>query len=518
MSLQTEVREIRAYYEQLLQAKDAQNEALKAQVTAQELQIKVQTARVSALEAAVKHARLDSQEENPPFVRSLTPEPSEVRLQANAGSSLSTTTRVLNTSATVARPSAAAVSANGPVAVDDDKDVPGSSSNATPTVQRNRKRSRKRSHQNIPSDARLSESLHKKPKLIPFVEIDPYRQVKQSPASSSASRVGLLPSPHSAAGKSPERLILPMINHHVQRSSGPGVPSVSSNTAAPVKVFGGQEQIAISTVDAGTEGQEETKEDDADHPLDAQELNVVLESERQEIPVKVEHGPNVLNTRTVQERLQAIGLEVYPVTLDPFIRYRFAGRAFFANHFGGNQQSFSTSPNQAKFNHGYRNFMFPHLSMNPHVPQRPGEPGLLCRATAEVEWQRGDNKVIVGLSGAQYLYVGEYALFPAAPLSKEEFQDMPIRMKRLWAGYISTRDKDKNVRVRIILRRQNNHHEPTPAEVKRAVKDKENHYTDVTHDEIIQAFERGDETIYIWAMKCVGYDERFQRDIARRLS
>ncbi|KZT10770.1 uncharacterized protein LAESUDRAFT_755443 [Laetiporus sulphureus 93-53] len=517
MSLQTEVREIRAYYEQLLQAKDAQNEALKAQVTAQELQAKVQTARISALEAAVKHARLDSQDENPPFIRSLTPEPSEVRLQANTGSSLSTTTRVFNTSATVARPSAAAVSANGTVAVDDDKDVPGSSSNATPTAQRNRKRLRKRSHQNIPSDARLSESLRKKLKLIPFVESGPHRQVKQPPASSPASPVGLLPSPHGAAEESQERT-LSVINHPVQQSSGPGVPSGSSTTAALLKhkdVSGGEEKIAISTVDAGIEGQEEIKEDDVDHPFDAQEIDVVIKLEPQWIPVKVKRGHHMLNARNVQGRLQAIHLTVYPVTLDPFIRNKVARRGFFDKHFGGDQHRFCTSPDQAKFNHGYRNFMFPDLLMNPHIPQRPGEPGLLCRATTEKEWLPGDVKVIIGLGDAKYLYVGEYVLSPAAPLSKQEFRDMPIRMKWLWAEYVFT---SKNVRVRVILRRQNDHREPPPAEVERAVKDKENDYTDVTHDEIIQAFERGDETIHIWGLKCVGYDERFQREIARKLS
>ncbi len=75
----------------------------------------------------------------------------------------------------------------------------------------------------------------------------------------------------------------------------------------------------------------------------------------------------------------------------------------------------------------------------------------------------------------------------------QQHVDPFFQMKRLWAEHILTRKMDKNVRVRVILRRQNDHREPPRAEVERAVKDKKNDYTDVTHDEIIQAFERGDE-------------------------
>ncbi|KAI0373984.1 hypothetical protein BV20DRAFT_961897 [Pilatotrama ljubarskyi] len=42
-------------------------------------------------------------------------------------------------------------------------------------------------------------------------------------------------------------------------------------------------------------------------------------------------------------------------------------------------------------------------------------------------------------------------------------------------------------------------------------------YENVTKDEIVQAYEAGSETMYIWRMHCVGFDVRFLRRAAQQL-
>ncbi|CCL98679.1 uncharacterized protein FIBRA_00681 [Fibroporia radiculosa] len=253
--------------------------------------------------------------------------------------------------------------------------------------------------------------------------------------------------------------------------------------------------------------------------LEVQPLRIDLDASVKlpeiQVDVKMEIGHALLNADIIQARLLAMSVQSYPVTVRPTLRDITVNRKFMSQVYGGSPQSMCPSINMKNRTHRFRNFLFPTLMLNPHAPKEPGEPGLLLRVTKDAAWQPGDQKLLVGLRQGTYRYMGEYTMVRAEPLSREEYKSLPANAKREWAGEILRRRKDKGLRVRIILRRENPGREPTEQEVKEAIGDTNNEYRNVNEAEIIRAFKTGQETMSVWCMKSVGYDEGFQRDVAR---
>ncbi|PIL29267.1 hypothetical protein GSI_09317 [Ganoderma sinense ZZ0214-1] len=164
---------------------------------------------------------------------------------------------------------------------------------------------------------------------------------------------------------------------------------------------------------------------------------------------------------------------------------------------------------------GARNFLFPTLKQNPRLPASPGLPGLLFRANVEAEWRGDVQTVFVGVRGAEYRYVGEYRLTRGEPLGVEEYRALGAPMRRKWANGVVKKSKFKDIRVRIRARREHGR-EATVEEVAVAVADKDDK-CEVSEENVMQAYQSGQERLLVWRMQCVGFDEAFLADLVRKL-
>ncbi|KAI0358499.1 hypothetical protein OH77DRAFT_1188096 [Trametes cingulata] len=219
-------------------------------------------------------------------------------------------------------------------------------------------------------------------------------------------------------------------------------------------------------------------------------------------------GSALEDEKRPHDRLQ--GAPRYEVDVDRGLRSLTFPRSFIADTFGGSSQAFCTYSKMDQ-----RSFIFPTLAMDPQLPTECGMPGLLCRATRMPEWRTGTQRLFVGFKPAHFRYMGEYALTLSTPLSVQEYRALAPKVKATWAKAIGTKGKHKDVRVRLVLRRELGR-QPTALEVKTALADK-NEYQNLTSEEIIQAYEAGSETMYIWRMHCVGFDIPFLRRAAQSL-
>ncbi|KAJ7367521.1 hypothetical protein DFH08DRAFT_814 [Mycena albidolilacea] len=281
--------------------------------------------------------------------------------------------------------------------------------------------------------------------------------------------------------------------------------------------------------------------------------------------VKKAKDAPVLSLDTVRARLREAGIsyELYPIDLEPDIRDVTVRRDFMTQEYGGNSQE--TYPKIAerfwKRTH-FRNFMYLNLNFNPQCPEIPGAPGLLFDATCpgdsdidlsesedelkatksnkgkkkvkkvkevkdvdvdEDEDEDKDNKMantgrilFARLDRGVRQYQGQYVLEPANDLTIEEWKQQPSKVRQTWAQKLAVKRWGRWIRADITLRRQLGR-QPTKAEKKAALKDKDNNFLTVTPKEISKAFDLGQVVIVVSTMKCVGYKADFQRVLAQKM-
>ncbi|KAH9949185.1 hypothetical protein B0H21DRAFT_688862 [Amylocystis lapponica] len=217
-------------------------------------------------------------------------------------------------------------------------------------------------------------------------------------------------------------------------------------------------------------------------------------------------------------RLEPAGLHPFPVTLAPGIRDRTVSRPALSQHFGGNlRSSFPAIPAGKLAEHGYDNFMCINLLYAPHAPQNPGHPGLFLQLTpARGSWaqQRPDCHwdtmvVFVRLKAGAWLYLGEYEMTPVASLTPGEWRAQSDAVRRNWSENTAAKGWARYIRAKIHLRRRLGR-DPTEEEIDAGMEDKQQ-YDDVTAEDVVEAYDTGAEAMGAWCMKCVGYDEDFQR-------
>lgn len=68
-----------------------------------------------------------------------------------------------------------------------------------------------------------------------------------------------------------------------------------------------------------------------------------------------------------------------------------------------------------------RNFIYPKVRMNPLLPRRPGEPGLLYRATREPGWKGDVQTLFISERDGEYRYCGQYKIALSSSLSTDEY-------------------------------------------------------------------------------------------------
>ncbi|KAI9068639.1 hypothetical protein FKP32DRAFT_1587482 [Trametes sanguinea] len=187
-----------------------------------------------------------------------------------------------------------------------------------------------------------------------------------------------------------------------------------------------------------------------------------------------------------------------------------------------------------------RNFIFLDTDHSPLCPAQPGAPGLLFSVSNTPQWRSGLQSVFTtsrlgntSPSKMKYLYVGEYRLRLALPLSAAEYATLSLESKKTHAWSI-LRDRDyEQVQQRLVpdfrkaFVKTVNGEElyctigPNETTAIRAdsslAKELMSTPRKINQDEamnrIMQAYQRGDEQINVWIMECVGFDEALLREI-----
>ncbi|KAH9912707.1 uncharacterized protein B0H18DRAFT_1126883 [Fomitopsis serialis] len=227
--------------------------------------------------------------------------------------------------------------------------------------------------------------------------------------------------------------------------------------------------------------------------------------------------------RVVADRISVVGLERYPTGLDEETLKFIFNRHYLHHLYGGSFVDTFPRPEQLKVQfHGLADFMCLRLDYNPHAPVNPGDPGLLFTYRSADRLRNcagGVNRVFVRIqaSPALWQYMGQYRLYQSEPLTKGEFASQSSMVRKTWARDVLKRSKGDDIAVRVHLRKTHGR-EPSLGEVNRVLHDKQKlkaAKTRLTWADVVSAYERGEEEIRVYAMKCVAYDVDFQRTLAR---
>ncbi|KIM73287.1 hypothetical protein PILCRDRAFT_731253 [Piloderma croceum F 1598] len=213
---------------------------------------------------------------------------------------------------------------------------------------------------------------------------------------------------------------------------------------------------------------------------------------------------------TVHSRMRMIGYELYDITVPAHILDATFSRQYTTDTYGGNMiHTFPTIAQKHVDRHGLRDFMFLNLDFNPYAPQIPGSPGLFFECEMYTK-ERRIQRVFTRHAAGKWQLQGLYELVPCLSLTKDEWRAQKQSVRNTWHKNIHEQGYGRNVRARITLRDQLGR-EPKVVEVEEAIKDKGNKFKTISVDDVVRAYDCGDEAIAVWCMKCVGYDEEFQR-------
>ncbi|RDB20340.1 hypothetical protein Hypma_012596 [Hypsizygus marmoreus] len=227
--------------------------------------------------------------------------------------------------------------------------------------------------------------------------------------------------------------------------------------------------------------------------------------------IKIKKNEFTLGLDTVFRRVDTLGIKNFSLELNDDLLNTPVSREFISDVYGGNpQQTFPLIGADNLKRHGYDDFMFLNLDYNPRAPQRAGYPGLffVCSNPKTSAVWPVTQRTFVRLDDKKWLYIGQYDLVRAAGLTVDEWKSQPHSVMMKWSTKVCDQQWGRDVRTRIALRKTL-HREPTPAEVEQALT---RNYA-ATPDEVTQAYNNGSEVIGVWVMKCVGYDEKFQKEI-----
>lgn len=218
----------------------------------------------------------------------------------------------------------------------------------------------------------------------------------------------------------------------------------------------------------------------------------------------------------VNSRLAKANAKLLPTDLDARNKWVTVSRAFMSSVYGGATRGSFTNINDERYDHQYvdETFMYLNLHYNPNAPRNPGEPGLWYGVEPFEGVEPRAYRTFVRLRYSKWLYIGQYQLEMSTPLSKEEWQSQKPVVRNLWAKAILTRRWAKQFRASIILQREKGR-PPSADEIMDAL-DSENEFKNLTLKEIKASLATEKQRMGVWTMKCVEYDESFQREIATK--
>ncbi|KIM80619.1 hypothetical protein PILCRDRAFT_822359 [Piloderma croceum F 1598] len=235
---------------------------------------------------------------------------------------------------------------------------------------------------------------------------------------------------------------------------------------------------------------------------------------------KAKKGPKALpefKLDTINERLDILGpagQHNFDVPIEDIVKCTAVPRRFFSSTWGGNpQETFPSISDKFLKKHGLNDFMYPNLLWNPHGPQVAGCAGLFFEPNG-LDTPNDDStdihRVIVRLpEGPIWLYVGQYQLIASPSLTKEEWLLQAQKVRNTWAREILKKGWGSHVRTRVGLRKRLGR-EPSKREFEAALAAES---IPVTQDDIRNAYDKGEERLGVYVLKCVAYDEAFQRKV-----
>ncbi|KAJ7149642.1 hypothetical protein C8R46DRAFT_1125670 [Mycena filopes] len=227
-----------------------------------------------------------------------------------------------------------------------------------------------------------------------------------------------------------------------------------------------------------------------------------------------------LSLESVVYRLNAIGLDSYLISLPDAIKRKTISRNWISKQYGGPPQGGCPTIDRTHFTHGMTLRFFDPI-YSPHLPKNPGDPGLVFYGVCDpYEWNPEPEDVFIKIATNKWLYLGVYRTYTAKSLTPEEYTQQSTAFKHTWCTTVQRGGGGAGAGALCILldlRRRLKHElgrEPTAAEKKKALRSTDAKNVEVSVAEIDAGLSRGDGTLAVWAMKCVGYREELQRDLA----
>ncbi|KAF9533480.1 hypothetical protein CPB83DRAFT_731994, partial [Crepidotus variabilis] len=227
---------------------------------------------------------------------------------------------------------------------------------------------------------------------------------------------------------------------------------------------------------------------------------------------KKKGAPDIVLSDTVRDsRLALINHHVFEVKVPAAIKDQQVTREFMATTYGGSMQATRPKIKPSKvLRHGYDKFAYLHICYHPHAPRYPGQNGLFYSTKSGQNWD-GIYKVFTRDSKkASWWYDGEYESIAGPALTIDEWKLQAIEVRAHWATQICSQKWGQHVRSRILTRRELGR--SGTAEEVEAVR-KSGRWEAVAALDVMKAYDVGEEAIGVWILKCVGYDEAFQREL-----
>ncbi|KAF9558416.1 hypothetical protein CPC08DRAFT_559716 [Agrocybe pediades] len=195
-------------------------------------------------------------------------------------------------------------------------------------------------------------------------------------------------------------------------------------------------------------------------------------------------------------------------------------RRFLSSTYGGNPQEAFPKPSQKFLNiHGMDDWMYINPNYQPEAPQLPGAPGLFFGSQPSDEGYKEVLRVFTRIKDGIWQYMGMYELKGCTPpsLTRAEWQEQPQKVRSKWAKEIYRQGWGENIRAGILGRKMFGKRRLTKEEFDEAMS-KTDALNSITPDEVYRALDEGIESLGVYTMKCVGYDNAFQLEICEKFA
>ncbi|CAA7260885.1 unnamed protein product [Cyclocybe aegerita] len=251
----------------------------------------------------------------------------------------------------------------------------------------------------------------------------------------------------------------------------------------------------------------------ADSNKEVVEVKVKKFKEKKEVKVKKLEMQLSLDIQT--ERLKRINAdEPYPVELDKVLTEFTVSRGFMSKFYGGgNMETFPKVAAHRYEQHGFE-FCYLHRDYQPNAPPLPGYHGLFLDSHGGEDID-GVQNVFTRMGSGKWQYMGQYEMKSTKSLTRREWARQKETVRNTWGTEICRQSWGNFVRARIYARKELGR-EPTADEVKE-VKESQV-FTAITPEDVISAYDAGEERLGVWTMKCVGYKTEFQLELIDKFS